>query len=211
MSTANANQTSLGFSEQPIPLRRSADWLVLLILIAALALGWRLREQVINAADSVNVADAGVSMLVPKRSIALPGARDLWAVETPSGMRIRINEMPIPTLKEGQADPRNNPLVLVTDRALEEARTVDMFRSVSTAVQNVAGVASGIQEYLYVDQNASKFYSSPLRIMHGYEALVPQGDRVIIISLEGPDTNWDQVKEYWPRLLNSLKFSEVKK
>jgi len=211
MSAANFSQTSLAISEQPTPVRRSADWLVLAILIAALVIGWRLRGQVLNAADSVTVADAGLRMQVPKRSIALPGSHDLWAVETPSGLRIRINEMPIPTLKQGQADPRDNPLVLVTDRAMEEARTVDMFRSVSTAIQNVAGVASGIQEYLFVDQNASKFYSSPLRVMHGYEALVPQGDRVIIVSLEGPDSNWDQVKEYWPRLLNSLKFSEVKK
>lgn len=211
MSAANIGQTSLSFSEQPIPVRRTADLLVLVILIAALAIGWWLRGEVLHATDSATVTDVGLQLLVPKRSIALPNGRDLWAVETPAGLRVRINEMPIPTLKAGQADPRQNPLVLVTDRAMEEARTVDMFRSVSTAIQNVAGVASGIQEYLYVDQNAAKFYSSPLRVMHGYEAMIPQGDRVIIVSLEGPDTKWDQVKDFWPRLLDSLKFSEVKK
>ncbi|MBA3533791.1 MAG: hypothetical protein H0T73_17885 [Ardenticatenales bacterium] len=192
--------SSPALAERPSPVTRSADWMVLGLAIVALMLGWLLRQQALYATETVQAG--GLQLSVPAGSLPL-GSNDTLGLLSPDGMAVRVNQLPLPPIGAEGGEG------LVASRALKQAQAFDVYQAIGSQLADVAGIKAGILEYAYVTTGETNFFASELDIIHGYEALVPQGESLYVITLEAPESQWADVEALWPRLIESLRFSEV--
>lgn len=186
-------QTSL--SQSP-PVSRLVDLIVLILVIAALGVGWQLREMTLFSTELVTVQNLAV--LVPSNSLPLDGD-DQFAVVTPDGLIMRINVLPAPPI--GIEDP----IALVTDRALSQGQIYEMYETLDSNILNIDESLAGVLEYAYVNGETSTFFSSSLEVMHGFELLIGQDNDVYVVTLEAPESQFDQVERLWAQLQESLR------
>lgn len=188
-------------SEMPAPVKRSSDWMVLLLLVVAMLGAWALKERIQNASESVTVPGTGLSLKIPAGAIASEHGEDLYAASTASGLTVRVNRQAVPPIGA-------DILGLLTFRARERGQQGGVFKSIETRIGE--DPQRGMMEYQYVSQGSGKFFSTNLRLMHGYEMVIPSGDVIYYIALEGPDAKWDAIRAYWPRLVESVRIAEGK-
>lgn len=191
--------SSPALAERPAPLTRSADWMVLGLLVAALVLAWFLRQQSLFATESASAQ--GVQITVPAGSLPLDGDNTL-ALLSPDGMLLRVELLALPPI--GSEDMSG----LVTSRALNQAGAYEVYRTIGSDTATVAGQPAGTLEYAYVMADNESFFASDLEIIHGYEALVPRPDGLYVFTLEAPESQLAEVEAYWPRFLEGVRFTE---
>lgn len=185
---------TVGLSQQPKPLSRMADYMVLGLLVLALLAGYFLRQSNLFATRSVTVD--GLTMAVPQDSVARSNTP--LELVTPDGLTVRVATQAAPPV--GVADLG----ALTANRALEQGRVLSMYRTIEADTATVAGQEAGVLDYAYVnDQNT--FFTSGLEVQHGRELLIGRGENVYIVTVEGPDSASDALEDFWPKLLNSLR------
>jgi hypothetical protein len=193
--------TSMGstpaISQQPAPLKKSADLMVLVVTIAALIVAWQIRGSVVNA--TMQVEAAGVSLSVPANSITLQGTADFGAWRAPDGLIVRINVL------EHNGIPGTETLARLNER---KANGVNYTMMPKEKVDRWGGKHDCI-EYAYVHSTVTNNATS-LQVMRGYEVLVVRGAEMFVVSLEAEQDKFYQVEEFWPRLLDSVKIPEAK-
>ncbi len=192
-------QTTPSLAERPAPVRHSADWLVLLVLLVSLCGAWVMRQTKLNATDVITVPDANVQLAIPAGGIAQMAGGDLYAVTTPAGLTVRVNTEPLPPIG-------GDLYALVTFRATSRGDKFAAFTPLATQVDKLDGRPMAVMEFKYAEQK-TKFHSADLRVIHGYELVIPIDKTVYLVSLEAPDGQWDLVTDQWPRLLASLRFN----
>ena len=195
-SPVATSRSNVALAERPAPVRRSADWMVVGLVAAALLGGWALRERVLYAGDTVTVQ--GLRMAIPSGSIP-SGRGDTFGVVTPDGLTLRVATFPLPTTAR-------DPLSVAAERGLEQSRIHDLYRPVATSTVTVGGYPAAVLEYAYVDTRDAAFFTSALEVVRGYELLIPHGERFQVVTLEGPQARWADVQELWPRLVGSIRF-----
>ena len=188
-------------SQSP-PVSRLVDLIVLILVIAALGVGWQLRQITLFSTELVTVQN--LTVLVPSNSLPL-GASHSWhredefATVTPDGLTVRINVLPAPPI--GVEDP----LALVTNRALNQGQAYDMYETLDSDRLMLNETAAGVLEYAYVEAPSDAFFSSSLEVIHGFELLVGQGNEVYVVTVEAPESQFDQVERLWAQLQESLR------
>ncbi len=178
------------------PVSRLVDLIILILVLAALVVGWQLRQMTLFSTELVTVQNLAV--LVPSNSLPLDGEGEL-AVVTPDGLIMRINILPAPPI--GIEDP----MALVTNRALSQGRLYEMYETIDSDRLVFDDSVAGVLEYAYVNEQASTFFSSSLEVIHGFELLIGQGDEVYVVTLEAPESQFDQVERLWAQLQESLR------
>lgn len=187
---------TIGLSQQPKPLSRMADYMVLGLLIFALVAGYFLRQSNLFAVRDVTVG--GLTFAVPRDSVMV--SNDPFELATPDGLTVRVVTEPAPATDIADLG------ALTGSRALKQSSRLAMYQALDADTAEIAGQPVGILDYAYVNDQAS-FYTSGLEVEHGREVLIGQGNQVIIVSVEGPDSASELLEDFWPKLLNSLRFN----
>ncbi len=193
MATTTSSRTT---PELPVP--RTADWLVVALVLMALLLAWIIRQQTLFATQPVQFE--GIQLSLPAGTLPLDEA-DQFAVTTTDGLTVRINRMPAPPV--GTQDT----LALAANRSLEQARTLTMYRVIANEPATVAEHTGSMLEYAYVQDDSTSLSPAGLTVIHGYELLLPLDNQVYTIALEASEMQWNEVQAFWPRLLASLRLS----
>ncbi len=182
-------------SQSP-PVSRLVDLIVLILVIAALGVGWQLRQMTLFSTELVTIQNLAV--LVPSHSLPLDG-EDEFAIVTPDGLIMRINVLPAPPI--GIEDP----IALVTNRALSQGQVYEMYETIDSNRLTLDESVAGVLEYAYMNGQTSTFFSSSLEVIHGLELLVGQGNDVYVVTVEAPESQFDQVEQLWTQLQESLR------
>ena len=183
---------------QAPPVSRLVDLIVLILVIGALGVGWQLRQITLFSTELVTVQN--LTVLVPSNSLPLGShGEDEFATVTPDGLIVRINVLPAPPI--GVEDP----LALVTNRALSQGQVYEMYETLDSNRLMLDDTAAGVLEYAYVDAQSDSFFSSSLEVMRGFELLIGQGNEVYVVTVEAPDSQFDQVERLWAQLQESLR------
>ena len=186
---------TIALSQKPASVSRSADWMVLGLLLFALAAGALLRQSQLFATYSTSVG--GLTLALPADSV--PVSSEPYEAVTPDGLTVRVTQLPAPALGLENID------AMTTQRAMAQGQALPMYRTISTDVMEVAGQPSGVLDYAYVSDQSS-FFSSGMEIVQGREVLVGQGESLYAVTVEGPESASDALEAFWPRLLASLRF-----
>lgn len=184
-------------SVQPGPVTwRMADSSVLIIAIVALIIGVVLRQTTLFATSPVDLG--AVAFDIPAGAIARtqgPG----YLATTENGFSIRVEEVAAPPIGT------DDLIALTAARSLTLAEGRPMFQSLETAEVDVGGTAAAELEYAFVSSNSDSMFASGLEITHGYELIVPQGETLYAISLEGPEEQSEALAATWERVKSSVR------
>lgn len=179
---------------------RTADLLVLALALVALIVGAMLRQNALGA--TTDVTAQGVSFKVPAGSISSTD-NGVFTTRTKDGFTVRVESLPMPPIPAEDPNARN---AWVTTRALALAGQRELFQTLSSDVTEVNGVGGAIMEYQYVAANLASVFSSSLTVVNGYELLVPNGDALYAISLEGPSDKRAELESVWSQIQSSVRF-----
>lgn len=173
---------------------RTADLSVLILVIVALTCAVMLRQLNVNATQAASFE--GVSFEIPRRAI-VESATDNFVATAP-GMTVRVEKLPAPT---GGTEESGN---LAASRALQQAQRRAMFQVSRTQGVEAAGQDAERLSYQYIEKS-SQIFATGLRVIIGDELLVPDGDSVYAIALEGPSDRRADLDAMWPKIQSSVR------
>lgn len=174
---------------------RSADIVVLILVLIALVGGLVLRQSSLYATQSAKYE--GLSFDVPSGAI-VQSAQNEYAVRARNGLTIRAEKLPAP------AFGADDGATLAAARAVQLAQKRTLFQTTETAQAQAAGKDAGLIRYQYVE-SSNQFFANGLRIMVGNELLIPNGDNFYALSLEGPADKREEVNALWPKIQSSVR------
>jgi hypothetical protein len=182
------------------------EWLVVLMVVVALALGWVLIAAVGGQTRSSTVG--GLTLRYPADWIQ---DADLAGME---GMSLYAGGLSgsQPSVAAGvlrELDP-NAPVSLdelVAQRGFAQAQSREMYR-VLTSQRARVGSESGVAlTYGYVRDAASSPHLSALPVViMGVDYIVPHSGKVYVISLEAAATEFEAQRSTFGRILRSVRF-----
>ena len=179
---------------------RTADLLVLILALVALIAGAVLRQNALGA--TTDVTAQGVSFKVPAGSISSED-NGVYTTRTKDGFSVRVESLPMPPISQDDPNARN---AWVTTRARALANQRELFQTIGSDVTEVNGTGAAVMEYQYVSANLASVFSSALTVINGYELLVPNGEALYAISLEGPSDKRAELESVWSQIQSSVRF-----
>ena len=174
---------------------RSADLIVLILVILALVGGVLLRQSNVNATQSANFD--GLAFAVPKRSVVQTAGNGYVATAN-NGLTVRVEKVPAPPEAEDSG-------ALVASRVVQLGQRRKLFQSIATDEVQAAGNNSGLIKYQYVESSSNQFFATGLRIISGNELLVPDGESVYALALEAPSDKRAEIDALWPKIQSSVR------
>lgn len=176
---------------------RSADVIVLALVVIALCAGVLLRQSHLNAMQSASFE--GLVFDTPRGAIMHSGKDEYQAIAK-NGVTLTVQKLPAPPI--GVADTA----ALAATRAVELGRQRTLFESTATDQAQAAGRPAGLMSYQYVDSRTNQFFVNGLRVIDGRELLIPADQSFYAVSLEAPSDRRADLDALWPKIQSSIGF-----
>lgn len=182
------------------------EWIVVVIVIVALALGYALIALV--AGQTMNVTLDDLSLRYPVDWMrddqkALEEGYELYV----AGLSASQPRLAVGVLRELDPAAPVSLDELVAQRGFSEAATKEMYRVLASEQATVGGKAGVVITYGYAKDSANSPHLSSLPIvMEGSDYLVPHEGKVYLISLEAAASDFEASKKIFERILRSVRW-----
>lgn len=181
---------------------RWADWAVIVLVAAALILGWTLREAILFRTAPFNVAEAGISGRCPAGWIRETGEDPLLALRNPLidpfNARLELRARPLA--------PDVDPLQALDDLSFNRASQVTAYSVLNTDQVLVGDEAVPLRTYTYVHVNRNPFADHVPIVVKGTDVALPDEGRVIVATLLASVDDFDAHQRYFRAFVESLEF-----
>lgn len=182
-----------------ISSRNISVLLVVVITLAALLIGWLIKEDVLN--QTTIISRNGITAQIPKgwlTQYGIEGESKIFSSSDPFDANHVYTVTILPVIPGGQLTDS------VVVRNLQRAQELSGYRVLDQAAVKLPGAEGYRVTYAYVA--TPKFSTIPV-VMMGVDFYQPYAERIVVISLEDQSTKYDQVYPAFIKFLNSVKVS----
>jgi len=187
-----------------VRLRRK-DVGVALVVLAALGLGWLLREQAISRTELFQDANSPFRMAYPAAWASVESLQDaLFNVEDPQTDSAFKTSL---TVESRELDPQNPPdLQTLIDRRIEQRSASTAYHFLSEEPATVGGVTAHRLEYAFVTQpiDIARRASLPV-VVHAREYIVLAPSHVYYITLAAPEDEFADASARFEQILQTVQ------
>lgn len=196
-------------NEPPSPAdQRRNDWAMIGLILFALFLAWGVRNNNLNATQELTVDPALPALPVPAGWIqSAPGEEFLLRAvdpDSPSSFDARLEVSTRPLRQDETLD------LISISRPLEQTQRLDRFRSLSSAVVELADGEPGLLlTFAYVaDPTRDRGALGLPVVVKGQELLFVQAadgeQRLVVVSMAADATEWPEQREAFTGILAAL-------
>jgi hypothetical protein len=194
------NATTLP-SKTDLSAQRFADWAVIVITVAAVLVGWLIKNSVQNR--SIPFASSGISAKTPEGWLPTKAqGNEILHVTDPlaSGFGTTYTIQNIPVAKDATVEQ------VVSMLTLQRGQSLNSFRVLEQQPVTISGRSAYEIGYVYVESNPNLTHNEIPNIVKGLDYIFLNGDHTVVA------TYWADEKEYTSDLgrflqfLSSLKF-----
>jgi hypothetical protein len=177
---------------------------VALVVLAALALGWLLRNQTLSRSQVFQAGTSPFRITYPATWSSVESLQDaLLKVEDPSTNSVFKTTL---TVEARQLDPQNPPdLQTLIDRRIEQRSELTAYHLLSDTPSTVGRAPARQLEYAYVVQPIDQ----PLRaslpvVVHAREVVVVARGNVYYITFAAPENAFGEASAQFYQILQSV-------